>query len=271
MSAAWLSRGQTRHGEMYWLTNDNCVGHCLGRYGEYSPEEARLLCSLVPEGGCVLEAGANIGAITVPLAKKLGPSGMLVAIEPQRMSFMVLCANLMLNGLDNVRALNAAIGIEAGMATIPVWDHLKPGNYGGLELFAKDSRACESCSVWRADQFALPRLDLLKVDCEGMDSQVVSSAAGLIRAHRPVVYVEHNESIDDSEMREWLVSENYAGHWHIPRLYGAEPFIAGPDESPDVELVSVNMLFVPKERGFRVELAPVVDADWRTATNRPAP
>jgi len=44
------------------------------------------------------EIGANIGAMTVPLARQV-PKGRVIAFEPQRIVSQILSANIQLNGL----------------------------------------------------------------------------------------------------------------------------------------------------------------------------
>jgi hypothetical protein len=99
-----------RHGTFLYPRHDRYVGASLEAYGEFSEGEADLLCRVMPVGGVIVEAGANIGALTVPLAKAAGPNGLVYAYEPQRPLYHILCANLALNGLFNVQARQMGIG-----------------------------------------------------------------------------------------------------------------------------------------------------------------
>jgi hypothetical protein len=93
---------KARHG--WFLANryDEFVGAALIRYGEYGEIEHAFLTSLLAPGDSVIEVGANIGSHTVGLAKRVGPTGSVIAIEAQPAIFRILCANLALNGLSNV-------------------------------------------------------------------------------------------------------------------------------------------------------------------------
>ena len=73
----------TRDGMMLTPRYDRYVSASLDVYGEYSPEERELLCSLVQPGDVVCQVGANVGAITLPLAHRVGPTGRIFALEPQ--------------------------------------------------------------------------------------------------------------------------------------------------------------------------------------------
>ncbi len=119
---------------MLYLVTDQYVGQSLDYYGEYSEEEAGLLRMIVRPGWMVLDIGANMGAHTVTLAQAAGPKGVVLAFEPQRVIFQILCANVALNGLGNIYTNQAAVGREAGAVTVPNLDYLEVGNYGGLPL-----------------------------------------------------------------------------------------------------------------------------------------
>ncbi len=118
-SAVLLANGnvrikRTRHGLMAYNVNDRYVGRSLDCYGEYSPGEALLFAQLARPGSLALDVGTNIGALTLPLAASVGPRGLVIAIEPQGGVYRLLCANLALNEIVNVRALHAAAGRTPG-------------------------------------------------------------------------------------------------------------------------------------------------------------
>jgi tRNA G37 N-methylase Trm5 len=75
-------------------------------YGEYSEAEVACLRQLLNPGDTVLDIGANIGDLTVPMAQMVGDSGSVYAFEANRSNFNYLCADLALNDLANVRPIN---------------------------------------------------------------------------------------------------------------------------------------------------------------------
>ena len=44
----------------------------LGLYGEWSEFEASMFLNLLEQDDVVIDVGANIGAFTIPMAKKVG-------------------------------------------------------------------------------------------------------------------------------------------------------------------------------------------------------
>ena len=100
----------TRHGTVCVHRFDAYVGQSCLLYGEFSGDEVDFLSALVGPGSVVIDGGANVGAVTLPLAKRVGEFGLVVAIEPQRLTFQALCATVSTNHLTNVRTEHAALG-----------------------------------------------------------------------------------------------------------------------------------------------------------------
>src|SRR4051794_28777728 len=114
-----LRRRACRHGTMLYSVNDIYIGRSLELYGEYVEAEARLYKRLLEPGDVVVEAGANIGAFTLPIAKRIGLGGHVHAFEPQRPIHALLRVNLALNGLGNVTAHRAGLGAAPGELRLP--------------------------------------------------------------------------------------------------------------------------------------------------------
>ena len=68
-SVSALIKKPCRYGEMAFHRTDRWLGRSLDLYGEWSEGEAELFRKVVKPGDVVIEAGANIGALTIPLAK----------------------------------------------------------------------------------------------------------------------------------------------------------------------------------------------------------
>ena len=237
---------RAREGYVVYNRNDIYIGRAIESYGEYAEIEAQLLRQLCPVGGSVIEVGANIGTHTLVLAKAVGTSGSVIAFEPQRVVFQTLCANLALNSLTQVDARHAAVGTSTGWVGIPEIDYSLIANYGGLEIgtFA----AGTPVRLARLDEeFTGARLDLVKVDVEGMEREVLLGAQGLLSRFRPLLYVE-NDRIDRSEaLIGMLLAQEYRLYWHLPPLFNPDNFFANPANLyPGI--VSVNMLAIPRER-----------------------
>ena len=64
--------------------------------GVYEPETIKELKHIVKPGDVVVDIGANIGAITLPLAEYVGVDGCVIAFEPTSWAYGKLQNNLSL-------------------------------------------------------------------------------------------------------------------------------------------------------------------------------
>lgn len=111
-----------KNGLFLYTKNDIYVGRSLDLYGEWSDAEMSVFQALLRPGDVVIEVGAHLGVFTVPLAKMVGPSGRVYALEPQRSLYQLLNANLSLNGITNTYALKLVAGKSSGTTSVPDFD-----------------------------------------------------------------------------------------------------------------------------------------------------
>jgi len=264
---------ECRHGTFAYLTGDQFVGGSLDQFGEFSEGEVSVLRSALGPGGVAVDVGANIGALTVPMAALVGSSGMVVAFEPQRVVFQLLCANLALNGIHNVQALNAAAGSAPGVIEVPALDYEDHGNFGGITLaggLAPQPAVTlasppDRVPVRPIDELALKRLDFLKIDVEGMEADVIAGAESTLARCRPTLLVENDREKKSPALIKALLDRKYRLFWHLAPLWRADNWRRNP-ANPWPGIVSINMIGVPTERpqaitGLR-EITST-DSNWR--------
>jgi FkbM family methyltransferase len=259
-----------RHGLFMFAKHDSVIGRALETYGEFAEDENELLQSLVGPGQVFIDVGANIGTVTIPLARRVGPTGMVWAIEPQRQVFTLLCANIALNDLTQVKPLFAALGGKAGTAHIAGPDQGLQANLGAVRLNTPD--AAEEVSVLTLDAFRIASCALIKIDVEGMELQVLSGAIETIERFRPVVYFEAKTGGGTRSCIDFFLQRNYALYWHFARFYRPNNFrnvardiFQTEGMAPGTRMGDINAVAVPAERNLRLRLPPISgpDADWR--------
>jgi FkbM family methyltransferase len=233
---------QCRHGPMLYLVTDLYVGQSLDRYGEYCEEENALLRRIVRPGWMVLDIGANMGAHTVSLAQATGPKGVVLALEPQRVIFQILCANVALNALGNVHANQVAVGREAGTVIVPNLDYSEVNNYGGVPLSGWSEG--ERVSLVTVDSLDLSACHLVKIDVEGMEGDVVAGAEQTIRRFHPVLYLENDRPEHSATLIRQILDLGYRLYWHLPHLFNPQNYFEVA-ENVFGWIVSVNMLGLP--------------------------
>jgi len=238
-----------RYGTMLYNTGDIYVGRSLDIYGEFSEGEVRIFDQILKPGMIAIDAGANIGSHTVFMAGKVSPKGAVVAFEAQRVVHQMLCANLALNGIENVIAHHAAVGAEDGEILVPGIDYKKGGNYGGIALGDFDKG--EPVPVKPIDSLGLGRCHFIKIDVEGMENEAIGGATETIKKFQPVLYVENDRRDRAAELIERLFSLDYRLFWHLPTLFNPENFFDN-EENVFEKLISRNMFCLPKDSPLNV-------------------
>jgi FkbM family methyltransferase len=211
---------ETTYGPMLVPPHDQYIGHALREYGAYCPEELAVWLQYVPEGGTVIDVGANLGSHTMGFADKVGPTGSVLALEPQRPIFNMLCGSSALTGRSWIDARNVAAGRTLRTDTIARLDYDQPNNFGGLALGAYPTRAVyDTVVVEPLDSFRLTRCDLIKIDVEGMELDVLKGAMKTISKCAPVIVAEANELA----VVDWLADRGYTLYHQATPLGDAWP------------------------------------------------
>lgn len=219
-----LVRG--RHGIFVANENDVYIGRALIAYGEFCELESNLLQRYCRPGKVVVEVGANIGGHTVTIARSVGATGRVVAIEPQPIVFQCLCANLALNCVLNVDALNCGCAESGRALVLPAVDYAKEGNFGGIALQSQStgpsiSVRCESLDNLLHD---FRQVDFIKIDVEGMEQEVLAGSTQVIECFKPVLYVENDRPQKSKSLVEMVHALGYRAWWHTPPLFNPDNY-----------------------------------------------
>jgi FkbM family methyltransferase len=242
-----------KHGVFLFNTNDTHIGQSLSEYGEYCEEEINLINTVLLPGQTAIDIGANIGTHSIAMARMVGPKGLVMSFEPQRMCYYSLCANVSLNNLTNIVCLQQAVGKEAGFVEVPELDFQQKGNFGSLEL-DRPYNAPGSCrvKVVTVDSLNLPKIDLIKADVEGMEADVIRGAIKSIEKHRPVLYIENDRPDRASIVLALVRALGYNVLFHVPYLYNPNNFLNNKSNYFS-NTVSLNMFCVPEEKEFEID------------------
>ncbi|WP_372898469.1 FkbM family methyltransferase [Stieleria sp.] len=237
----WNNLVKGRDGWFLVNANDMYIGRSLIKYGEFSAGEMKLFRQVVKPGDIVAEIGANIGSHTVGLAQQVQRQGRILAFEPQPVVFQNLCANVALNGLTNVDTFHCGLGAAPDTTVVPDIRYEQEGNFGGFSLSTR-YRQGTPVEVKRFDDvFRYPRLNLIKIDVEGMEEAVLRGARGSIERFKPVLYVE-NDRVEQSEALIRLIMEmGYRLWWHLPPLFSDDNFF-GDRENIFGNIASLNVV-----------------------------
>ena len=155
-------------------------------FGVSEPELFAFYEAFLKPGMTVVDAGANIGLHTLFFAKRVGPEGRVYAFEPGQSAFDRLQSHVKRNQLTNVRCFHCALGADEGTVAIAEnpQDNSRnfvvessPGKIGTKNV------ALRSLNQVLAEE-SVVRVDFLKLDVEGFESEVLKGARSYLEKHR---------------------------------------------------------------------------------------
>ncbi|MET8486564.1 FkbM family methyltransferase [Streptomyces tendae] len=179
---------ETRTGELFVVDTQDLIQRYLYLFGAWEPHLTGWLRRRLRPGDGFVDVGANIGAFSVLAARLVGAEGRVVAIEASPDLHGSLVRNVRLNGLGNVRALNAAVSDRARTLTFALASSRNTGAnsivpYDGPVESSFRARARPLPELLDAPEIASARV--IKIDVEGAEGSVVRGLAPLLGALRP--------------------------------------------------------------------------------------
>lgn len=258
----------TRWGNMAAFECDPFITRSLLHYGDSTIDEVRLALSMVKPGDVVIDAGANIGTFSVPLAQRVGPTGSLLAFEPQRLACMALTSNLFINSLGEwASPVMAALGDECGTVKVHRINPRELNNVGGARLNDETNKSgmnsvgFDDIDIMTIDSLNLPRLDFLKIDTEGMDWRVILGGWKTIERCQPAILCEclpdDYEQEPAQKLRETLDKIGYRGWKIITPLYTRDNARLNQENIFD-DIESHDVVALPNSMTLPVDIAAMV-------------
>ncbi len=221
----------------------NILGECLAVEGWWERELLEFLEQRLDRNSVFVDVGANIGATTVPLARKVAR---VIAIEPSPKVLPYLRRNVALNGLSNVAIVECAASLP-GSSSIPLY--MPPmENFGmgstapqfGVEPIMVPAFPLDSI----LEMQGVSHVNAMKLDVEGYEAHVFLGAERLLSRGTAIIF----------EFVDWTAERAFPGRagwaqqilldagyklWSLPDfLKGADPFSA-PITKGETELVAL--------------------------------
>src|SRR4030088_1935961 len=170
---------------------------------DYNVQELDFLRAQTPVGGVFVDVGANVGTYTMVLARHVGASGKVIAIEPHPITHARLAFNRTASGFTQARLVAAAAGPSDGELMIETdGDNLRASHIVSGNA-ASNAIRVPSLRLQRILRDAgVDHVDALKIDVEGYEDRVLT---GFFKDAPPslwprAVVIEHlsrNEWLDD--------------------------------------------------------------------------
>jgi FkbM family methyltransferase len=183
-------------------------------------------------GDTVVDVGAHIGLYTLIAAKRVGPGGKVIAIEPDPENFKILKKNILLNQLSNVKALGCAV-----YSTKEKLKLFLPQLEQGRTIFntVMQDRARTSNNFLEVEANTLDNIlesinitevNWIKIDVEGAELEVLKGAVNTISSNKNItliieihgieIYIQMIEYLKAHNLRIMYEKSNEKGDWrHI--------------------------------------------------------
>lgn len=244
---------KAKHGVFSFCHFDKYIGLSLREYGEFSEIELSLMSKFIMKDDVVFDIGSNIGAFTVPFAKKVGELGQVYAFEPQKVIYELLQDNVNKNKLKNVKVFNVGIGKKKEELELNEIDYSKVGNFGGVSFkydsssFTKNIKNKKyKVKIISLNEFMeIEKCNFMKIDVELMELDILTGGKNFLKKFRPILWIE-NHQFYPNEINKFLLENDYNAYWAYSNIFNeSNHFINGNNYFG--ELATLNTLAIPKE------------------------
>ena len=163
-----------------------------------------------------IDAGSYLGFHTIHMARHFGQ---VYAFEPQTEIFEMLCTNILVNGMKNIKAFNNALYdrdcymrlAPASMQEMPVpflgatVDYDRIGNAAALAFEVVAENSAGSVRAFTIDSLNLENVGLIKIDAQGSEFNVLKGATKTIARCRPVIVFAYE--VELSRWHGWELAQ----------------------------------------------------------------
>jgi len=165
--------------------------------------DLRFLWRYLQTGMTFFDVGAHEGIYAVVAAKRLGPSGHVVAFEPSPRERTRLQLHLRRNRLESVDVVPCAVAAEEGNGVLVTVISGNTGRNSLLPPLTSDPLKQVKVEITTLDRYLATShtetVDVVKIDAEGAELQIFQGADKLLKHVRPLILCE----VLDVSSRPW--------------------------------------------------------------------
>jgi FkbM family methyltransferase len=174
---------------VFWMPRLERLSFPLGTYEKHI---VQCMAKYVRSGMTVYDIGANAGYLTMVLSKLVGPTGRVLAFEPDPKNIAALSLNIQTNRLANVTLLQRAVSDQTGTVSFATFDYSLVGHIAhahtpsDAQILTVDATKLDDL-VYRE---GFPAPEFIKVDVEGAEDSVIRGSLCVLDRARPMVVIE---------------------------------------------------------------------------------
>lgn len=169
---------------------------------------------LVRSGDVVWDIGANVGLFSVAAAVCAGPSGQVIAFEPDIWLAQLIWRTREVQPITSaqITVVPVAVASEISLRSFSIAARSRASNalseYGTTQMGGVEERHVIATFNldWLLTKLVIP--DIIKIDVEGAELEVLNNQVHMLNEVRPVIVCEVGSNIAD-EITELLTSASY--------------------------------------------------------------
>lgn len=181
------------------------------------------LRDIINPGATVFDLGANSGYISTLFAKRVGPKGKIIAVEPNPHNCNKIAIHAAINDLDNLEIVEAAVYDEPGIAKL--WfEFLRP--YADRDPLEVSAVTVDQLT----ERYGPP--DAIKCDVDGCDWQAMNGARKTLMEHAPKIELEVHDWPADQPYSILQHGKTAQDIWDLMASFGYKAFVHGRETGP---------------------------------------
>lgn len=241
---------QARYGVFFIPDEDDLIANSIREYGEWAQQEINILGAFIGPGDNVVDAGAYIGTHARAFSALVGGVGQVYAFEPDPTTFTILQQNAGVAAQSNIQLFNIGLGGIKAEVSLQIVE--ASHNRASASVIPAADAQSILITVQPLDELALPKVDFMKVDVEGMELQLLQGAEHTIRRHSPIIFLEVNSLHGSQGFLEWAAKHDYFAYGVNVAAFNEQNYLQSSTNTFG-QAREVGMLLVPASKNLLFE------------------
>lgn len=240
------------------LGSPGYISHHIGKYGPFKLDSYFAFSNFSDWGGshnggfetlinlsknknCILDIGAHIGLVTLPLSSQISLEGFIHSFEPSDINRKYLEKHIQLNKLNNVKIVDFLVG-NKNIDQVPFYETSVPNgknsviqNLHSNKLHKKQITIDNYCQ----ENELVP--DIIKIDVEGYEMYVLDGCKETMKVHKPLIIL----SVHPSQIIKLNKNPNHIKIFAIQNNYKIKKIVGKFDFKEFDEFELAEYMFEP--------------------------